>query len=70
MPGAQPDENTIDHHILLPSMALDSASSADVPVPPVAAAAWETMGLNEEAYSCVFRETEQRFEDMSAIMLA
>jgi len=31
-------------------------------------AAWEAMGLNEEAYGCVFRETEQQFREMSAIM--
>lgn len=50
--------------------ALDLAGNADEQVPPVSSVAWDAMGLNEEAYLHLFRETEQQFEDMSAIMQA
>jgi putative nucleotidyltransferase with HDIG domain len=50
--------------------ALDLAGVEDELVPPVSAVAWNAMGLNEEAYLHLFRETEQQFEEMSAIMLA
>jgi putative nucleotidyltransferase with HDIG domain len=50
--------------------ALDLAGDEDELVPPLSALAWEAMGLNEEAYLHLFRETEQQFGDMSAIMTA
>ena len=50
--------------------ALDLAGDEDELVPPVSVVAWEAMGLNEEAYLHLFRETEQQFGDMSAIMSA
>lgn len=50
--------------------ALDLAGDEDELVPPVSAVAWNAMGLNEEAYLHLFRETEQQFEEMSAIMTA
>jgi HD-like signal output (HDOD) protein len=50
--------------------ALDIAGVDDELVPRVSAVAWDAMGLNEEAYLHLFRETERQFEEMSAIMLA
>lgn len=50
--------------------ALDLAGDEDELVPPLSTVAWEAMGLNEEAYLHLFRETEQQFREMSAIMTA
>jgi putative nucleotidyltransferase with HDIG domain len=50
--------------------ALDLAGDDDELVPPLSTVAWEAMGLNEEAYLHLFRETEQQFGEMSAIMTA
>ena len=50
--------------------ALDLAGDEDELVPPLSTVAWEAMGLNEEAYLHLFRETEQQFGEMSAIMTA
>lgn len=50
--------------------ALDIAGDADEQVPAVSAVAWDAMGLTEEAYLHLFRETELQFEEMSAILVA
>jgi putative nucleotidyltransferase with HDIG domain len=50
--------------------ALDLAGDEDELVPSLSVVAWEAMGLNEEAYLHLFRETEQQFGEMSAIMTA
>jgi hypothetical protein len=39
-------------------------------VPRVSSVAWDAMGLNEEAYLHLFRETEVQFGEMSAILMA
>lgn len=49
--------------------ALDLAGEADDSVPRVAGVAWDAMGLNEEAYLHLFRETEQGFGEMSTILI-
>jgi putative nucleotidyltransferase with HDIG domain len=50
--------------------ALDLAGEEDELVPPLSSVAWDAMGLNEEAYLDLFRETEQQLEEMSAILMA
>lgn len=50
--------------------ALDIAAEEDDLVPPVSAVAWNALGLNEEAYLHVFRETELQFEEISAVLMA
>jgi len=50
--------------------ALDIAGEETERVPRVASIAWDAMGLNEEAYLHLFRETEVQFEEMSAILMA
>jgi putative nucleotidyltransferase with HDIG domain len=50
--------------------ALDLAGDEDEVVPQVSSVAWDAMGLNEEAYLHLFRETELQFEEMSAILMA
>ncbi|WLI88365.1 HDOD domain-containing protein [Massilia sp. R2A-15] len=50
--------------------ALDIAGEEDDLVPPVSAVAWNALGLNEEAYLHVFRETELQFEEISAVLMA
>lgn len=49
--------------------ALDLAGEEDESVPRVADVAWDAMGLNEEAYLHLFRETEQGFGEMSTILI-
>jgi putative nucleotidyltransferase with HDIG domain len=49
--------------------ALDLAGEEDELVPRVSSIAWDAMGLNEEAYLHLFRETELQFEEMSAILM-
>jgi hypothetical protein len=39
-------------------------------VPAVSSVAWTALGLSEEAYLHVFRETELQFEEMSTILIA
>jgi hypothetical protein len=39
-------------------------------VPALSSIAWDAMGLNEDAYLDLFRETEQQLEEMSAILMA
>jgi putative nucleotidyltransferase with HDIG domain len=50
--------------------ALDLAGEDDELVPRVSSVAWDAMGLNEEAYLHLFRETEVQFGEMSAILMA
>jgi putative nucleotidyltransferase with HDIG domain len=50
--------------------ALDLAFEPDELVPDLSSVAWDAMGLNEEAYLDLFRETEQQLEEMSAILMA
>lgn len=50
--------------------ALDIAGEENERVPRVASVAWDAMGLNEEAYLHLFRETEVQFEEMSAVLMA
>jgi putative nucleotidyltransferase with HDIG domain len=50
--------------------ALDLAGEEHELVPALSSVAWDAMGLNEEAYLDLFRETEQQLEEMSAILMA
>jgi putative nucleotidyltransferase with HDIG domain len=50
--------------------ALDLAGEDDELAPALSSVAWNAMGLNEEAYLDLFRETEQQLEEMSAILMA
>ena len=50
--------------------ALDLAGEDDELVPRVSSVAWDAMGLNEEAYLHLFRETEVQFGEMEAILMA
>ena len=50
--------------------ALDLAGEEDELVPALSSIAWDAMGLNEDAYLDLFRETEQQLEEMSAILMA
>jgi putative nucleotidyltransferase with HDIG domain len=50
--------------------ALDVAGEDDERVPRIASIAWAAMGLNEEAYLHLFRETEVQFTEMSAVLMA
>jgi putative nucleotidyltransferase with HDIG domain len=49
--------------------ALDLAGEEHELVPTLSSVAWDAMGLNEEAYLDLFRETEQQLEEMSAILM-
>jgi putative nucleotidyltransferase with HDIG domain len=50
--------------------ALDIAGEENERVPRVVSVAWDAMGLNEEAYLHLFRETEVQFAEMSAVLMA
>lgn len=50
--------------------ALDLSDLEDDIVPPVSTAAWEGLGLDENAYQQIFRETELLFEEVSRVLLA
>lgn len=50
--------------------ALDIAGEENERVPRVASVAWDAMGLNEEAFLHLFRETEVQFEEISAVLMA
>ena len=50
--------------------ALDLAGDEDDLVPTVSSAAWTTLGLNEEAYLHVFRETELQFEEITLLLMS
>jgi putative nucleotidyltransferase with HDIG domain len=49
--------------------ALDIGREEDGLVPPVSSVAWTALGLNEEAYLHVFRETELQFEEISIVLM-
>lgn len=49
--------------------ALDVAGEEDDLVPAVSAAAWTALGLNQEAYMHVFRETELQFEEITQLLM-
>ncbi|HEY0490365.1 MAG TPA: HDOD domain-containing protein [Telluria sp.] len=49
--------------------ALDIACDEDDLVPAVSSVAWTGLGLNEESYLHVFRETELQFEEIAAILM-
>jgi HD-like signal output (HDOD) protein len=49
--------------------ALDLAREEDDLVPAVSSAAWAALGLNEESYLHVFRETELQFEEITMILM-
>ena len=50
--------------------ALDLSGQEDDVVPPVSPTAWEGLGLDENTYQQVFRETELLFEEVSRVLLA
>lgn len=61
---------TIVHVANAVAHALDLAGDAHEVVPTVSSIAWTALGLSEEAWLHVFRETELQFEEMTAILLA
>jgi HD-like signal output (HDOD) protein len=61
---------TIVHVASAVAHALDLAGYANEVVPTVSSVAWTALGLSEEAWLQVFRETELQFEEMTAILLA
>ena len=61
---------TIVHVAKAVAHALDLAGYANDVVPTVSSVAWTALGLSEEAWLQVFRETELQFEEMTAILLA
>jgi HD-like signal output (HDOD) protein len=61
---------TIVHVASAVAHALDLAGYANDVVPTVSSVAWTALGLSEEAWLQVFRETELQFEEMTAILLA
>ena len=62
--------STIVHVANAVAHALDLAGDAHEVVPAVSSVAWTALGLPEEAWLHVFRETELQFEEMTAILLA
>ena len=50
--------------------ALDVAREPDDLVPAVSSAAWAALGLNEEAYLHVFRETELHFDEIALVLMS
>lgn len=61
---------TIVHVAHAVAHALDLAGEADEQVPAVSSVAWTALGLSEQVWLHVFRETELQFEEMTAILLA
>ncbi|MES2261496.1 MAG: HDOD domain-containing protein [Pseudomonadota bacterium] len=49
---------------------LDLAQMPDGLVPPVSTVAWTALGLDEEIYLQLFRETELQYEEISMVLLA
>jgi len=49
--------------------ALDIAHEEDDLVPPVSSVAWTALGLTEEAYLHVFRETELQFDEIATVLM-
>jgi putative nucleotidyltransferase with HDIG domain len=50
--------------------ALDVASEENDLVPAVSSVAWTALGLSEESWLHVFRETEMQFDEMATILMA
>lgn len=50
--------------------ALDMVGDEHEAVPPVSPIAWKALGLNEEAYVHVFRETEVQFDEIAAALIS
>jgi len=50
--------------------ALDMVGDTKEAVPPVSPVAWKAMGLSEEAYVHVFRETEVQFDEIAAALIS
>ena len=50
--------------------ALDLAQVQDDLVPPVSTVAWTALGLDEEIYLQLFRETELQYEEISMVLLS
>ncbi len=50
--------------------ALDLAGGADDLVPRLSTVAWSALGLDEDAYLHLFRETELQYEEITTILLA
>ncbi len=50
--------------------ALDMAGDVNESVPPVSPVAWKALGLSDEAYVHVFRETEVQFDEIAAALMA
>ena len=50
--------------------ALDMVGDAKEAVPPLSPVAWKAMGLSEEAYVHVFRETEVQFDEIAAALIS
>ena len=50
--------------------ALDMVGAQGEAVPPVSPVAWKAMGLSEEAYVHVFRETEVQFDEIAAALIS
>lgn len=61
---------TIVHVAHAVAHALDLAGDEDELVPAVSSVAWTALGLSEDVWLHVFRETELQFEEMTAILLA
>jgi len=61
---------TIVHVSNAVAHALDLSGDADELVPAVSSVAWTALGLSEEVWLHVFRETELQFEEMTAILMA
>lgn len=61
---------TIIHVANAIAHALDLARDEDDLVPQVSAVAWTALGLSEEAYLHVFRETELQFEEIATVLMA
>lgn len=61
---------TIVHVAHAVAHALDLAGDAHELVPAVSSVAWNALGLPEEVWLQVFRETELQFEEMTAILMA
>jgi len=61
---------TIVHVAVAVAHALDLAGDPQGQVPAISSIAWTALGLSEETWLQVFRETELQFEEMTAILMA
>ena len=50
--------------------ALDLAQAGDDMVPLVSPVAWDALGLGEETYLQLFRETELRYDEITSALLS